>query len=76
MKAFRRFSLVFLLLFCACPVAADAGPPTVGGELPDIVLNALEDTGDMNYLGVSGKGTFRIPDITARLVIIEIFSMY
>lgn len=76
MKTLRCVPLLVLVLLWSIPAAADTAPPQVGGELPEIVLHALEDAGDMAYLGVDGKASFKIPEIQARLVIVEIFSMY
>jgi len=56
------------------PLAALAAAPAVGGVLPDITLTAPADRGERAYLGVSGA--FKIPQIKAQAVIIEIFSMY
>ena len=58
------------------PNAAANEPPPVGGVLPDIVLNVPQKPELQSYLGVAGKKTFRIPEIHAEVVIIEIFSMY
>lgn len=51
-------------------------PPAKGGVLPRIGLPVPKDPGEKSYLGVSGSGFFRIPQIKAKVVIIEIFSMY
>jgi peroxiredoxin len=48
--------------------------PVLGGVLPDISLSAPTDRSDKAYLGISGS--FKIPQIKAQVVIIEIFSMY
>ena len=51
-------------------------PPVKGGVLPRIKLPVPKDPGEKSYLGLSGSGFFRIPQIKAQIVIIEIFSMY
>jgi hypothetical protein len=56
--------------------AAANQPPPVGGVLPDIVLDVPQNPELQSYLGLAGKKTFRIPEIQAEVVIIEIFSMY
>jgi hypothetical protein len=77
-----KFMLKFILALILCPLAvagfavAKVKPPAEGGILPDIVLNAPEDSELQQYLGVAGKKTFTIPEIKAEVVIIEIFSMY
>ena len=51
-------------------------PPVKGGVLPRVKLPVPKDPGEKSYLGLSGNGFFRIPQIKAQVVIIEIFSMY
>lgn len=51
-------------------------PPSEGGTLPQFELSVPEDAQARAYLGLPGSGRFAIPQIKARLVIIEIFSMY
>ena len=58
------------------PAATASQPPPVGGVLPDIVLDVPQNPELKSYLGLTGKKTFRIPEIQAEVVIIEIFSMY
>ena len=70
---------ISILVFCAIPVwlaSAATQPPPVGGVLPEIVLKAPDRPEHQAYLGVQEKQTFTIPEIDARIVIIEIFSMY
>ncbi len=80
MKKFVVFWLVvFMLLFAVSISSAMAGsPPAVGAPLPEIKLPIPKDSADKKYLdlGFFGFGTFKIPEIKANLVIIEIFSMY
>ena len=79
----KKFTLCLLLAvlcagFTAVPSAA-ATLPAVGGQLPDFTLPAPKDSADKSYLGVSGllfSGPFKIPQIKASVVIVEIFSMY
>lgn len=44
--------------------------------LPDFRLPVPGDRSEKEYLGISGKNTFRIGDINAQIVIIEIFSFH
>jgi len=53
-----------------------AGPPLVGGILPEWTLEVPKNGAEKTYLGLSGAGVFKIPQIQAKTVIIEIFSMY
>ena len=79
----KKFTLCLLLAvlfacFTAIPSAAST-LPAVGGQLPDFTLPAPKDSADKSYLGVSGglfSGAFKIPQIKASVVLIEIFSMY
>ncbi len=77
-----RFILQFIFALILCPLAvvgfagAAIKPPAEGGILPEIVLSAPENSELQQYLGVTGKKTFTIPEIKAEVVLIEIFSMY
>jgi len=51
-------------------------PPVKGDMLPDIKIPVPVNTTDSSYLGLKSIGFFKIPQIKARAVIIEIFSMY
>lgn len=51
-------------------------PPEKGGTFPDIVLSVPADPADRRYLGLPESGMFKIPDIKAGVVIIEVFNMY
>jgi thiol-disulfide isomerase/thioredoxin len=73
-----RLVVIMLLLAVVSSLTAASSPPVVGGTLPDIKLPIPKDSAEKNYLdlGFFGFGTFKIPEIKAKLVIIEIFSMY
>jgi thiol-disulfide isomerase/thioredoxin len=66
----------FLFLIVCDPNLASNLPPAKGGVLPRIKLPVPKNPAEKSYLGISGSGLFRIPQIKARVVIIEIFSMY
>ena len=70
--------LVFFLLLMGggLPAAAATSPPWEGGTLPDFSLPVPENPAQRAYLGLEGGGAFKIPQIKADVVIIEIFSMY
>lgn len=55
-------------------VAGDA--PRPGESLPSITLPVPEGADHRAYLGLSGNNRFKIGQIQAQVVIIEIFSMY
>jgi thiol-disulfide isomerase/thioredoxin len=51
-------------------------PPQKGETLPLINLQVPKSPAEKEYLGLSGEGSFRIPQIKAKVVIVQIFSMY
>ena len=69
---------VMILLFLAfiSPALAANKPPEKGETLPVMNLPIPKNPEERNYLGLSGSGSFKIPQIKAKVVIIEIFSMY
>ncbi|NPU83939.1 MAG: TlpA family protein disulfide reductase [Syntrophaceae bacterium] len=69
------------MLLCAVLVSGWSGvslaQPPVGGTLPEFTLSAPKDGGEKSYLGLSWLNrSFRIPELKAQVVIVEIFSMY
>ena len=69
--------VVILAIFLSVGAApAVVQPPPEGGVLPDMELSVPKNPEYQQYLGLSGKDTFRIPEIKADVVIVEIFSMY
>ncbi len=71
-----RVLWILLVIVLVGPVAILAQALQKGGQLPSIVLPIPKSAEDKVYLGLSGSGTFKIPQIKADVVIIEIFSMY
>jgi thiol-disulfide isomerase/thioredoxin len=67
-------AMSFLLLGSGILMANS--PPEEGGVLPEINLPVPKDSGSRDYLGLSGKEMFQIPQIKAKVVIVEVFSMY
>jgi thiol-disulfide isomerase/thioredoxin len=51
-------------------------PPEKGEVLPVMNLPTPKNPDERSYLGLSGSGLFKIPQIKAKVGIIEIFSMY
>ena len=67
---------IFLLLSIGL-LSAGIAPPKEGEVLPEITLSVPEMSTQQDYLGIAkNKKTFRIPEIKAEVVLIEIFSMY
>jgi len=58
------------------PVTAADKPPVKRDPLLRIRLPVPKDIGLKSYLGISGNGYFKIPQIKASTVIVEIFSLY
>jgi hypothetical protein len=65
-----------VVLLAAGAAWADNLPPAVGGTLPDFTITAPKAIADQEYLGLAGPTNFKIGDIQAAVVIIEIFNMY
>ena len=68
--------MTILLFSLGSGDALAASLPIKGGVLPALNLPVPKDTDERDYLGLSGAGSFRIPQIKARMVILELFSMY
>jgi len=81
----KRVGLLLLVLFsvsaggCVIPMpdcrAADA-PPAEGAVLPDFKLPVSPLTEENQYLGVGQAGSFKVDQILADIVILEVFNMY
>ena len=69
---------VIILLFSITvfPALTADKPPEKGEALPVINLPVPKNPEERNYLGLSGSGLFKIPQIRANAVIVELFSMY
>jgi peroxiredoxin len=68
------FFLAVFMMTAIC--AAEISPPQVGGVFPEIELLKPINSAELKYLGLSGSGIFKIQQVKADVVIIEIFSMY
>ena len=78
MKKVSIANWVFIfLLFSIGVLFAETTPPKEGGVLPEITLSVPDMHTHQDYLGIANdKKTFHIPEIKAKVVLIEIFSMY
>jgi len=65
-----------LLLALVFPVLSANKPPEKGETLPVFTLPIPKTPAEKAYLGLSGDGFFKVPQIKARVVIVEIYSMY
>ena len=59
--------------FCA---SADADLPTAGQQLPDFSLQVPASAQGQAYLGVSGDSVFKLTDIPANVLLLEIMGVY
>ena len=76
-RKISSLAIVILVLFMAKAIsAAEINPPQVGGVFPEIELLKSSNPVDLKYLGLSGSGIFKIQQVKADVVIVEIFSMY
>jgi len=76
-RKISSLAVITLALFMATAIsAAENSPPKVGSALPEIELLKSNNSANLKYLGLSGNGFFKINQIKATVVIIEIFSMY
>jgi peroxiredoxin len=69
-------SLMLCMTMSGLNVLAGRAPSAKGEQLPDISLKVPEDQAQKEYLGLQGNGMFKVPQIMAKVVVIEIFSMY
>ncbi|HPC75053.1 MAG TPA: TlpA disulfide reductase family protein [Syntrophales bacterium] len=77
MKKILVLAVVAAVALSGSTAAAQGAQPKAGDRLFDFTLPVPGDRADRNYLGLSGWGkTFKIADIQANLVLIEILSMY
>jgi thiol-disulfide isomerase/thioredoxin len=69
---------IVLALFMATAIsAAENSAPKVGSPMPAIELPMLNNPADLQYLGLSAGGkSFRINQVKAKVVILQIYSMY
>lgn len=64
------------VLFNPFACSATDKPPEEGAVLPEMKLPVPQNSEEVKYLGIKQKDFFRIPQVQAELVIIEVFSMY
>ena len=79
-RIFMPFMIISLLLLSHGNLTLAANttalPPAKGGTFPLINLQVPKDPAEKMYLGLSGTGFFRIPQIKAQAVVIKIFNLY
>ena len=69
--------LLLVLGLTLIPFGQAAAAPLAKGEpFPAITLPIPKDAEEKNYLGLTGSGVFKITQVKAQALLIEIFSMY
>ncbi len=68
--------IVISLLMAISSTLASSVPPSKSDALPKINLPIPKNPAEKSYLGLPGTGSFKIPQIKAKVVIVEVFSMY
>jgi len=58
------------------PGVAAKSSPSTGDGLHEITLTVPSELSERSYLGLPSSGVFKVHEIEAEIVIIEIFSMY
>ncbi len=77
MKKILVLAIVTALVLAGSPAVSQGAQPKAGDRLFDFTLPVPSESADRSYLGLSGWGkTFKIADVKASLVLIEILSMY
>jgi hypothetical protein len=76
-SAFKVFVTLAVILFTSSATAGSSIQPPADGEvLPEFDLAVPQNQEHQEYLGISGKTSFKIPEIKTEVVIIEIFNMH
>ena len=68
--------IIFLSWGLHAPAFAEGSFPVKGESLPGIRLPIPKDSNEKKYLGLSGDGFFKIPQIKSKGVLIKIFNLY
>lgn len=75
MKMYGLLGLILLLSFNATAAAAETAA-VKESDLLSVSLTVPASAEHREYLGLKASGTFTLTDIRARVILIEIFSMY
>jgi peroxiredoxin len=73
---FLLIIITYLMLLGQQIQAVECITPPEGGAFPEITLSVPQNASEMDYLGIKGKGTFKISQIKVHVMILEVFSMY
>ncbi|MDC7217745.1 MAG: TlpA disulfide reductase family protein [Spirochaetales bacterium] len=72
----RKICFVLIMLSLLISSMAYAAPPESGMNFPDIPLEGKITDSQKNYLSLKGTGPWKVSDIDADYIIIEVYSMY
>ena len=76
-KIFGLATAMLVIFMANVTGAAENTAPPVGRPLPEMELLLPNNSGELKYLGLRSSGkTFQISQIKARIVILQIYSMY
>ena len=75
-KALYIFAALVCFTFFPQVARSGVSTPVKGDPFPDIILSVPENPLDKAYLGLREKDTFKLSQIKADVLIIEVFSMY
>jgi peroxiredoxin len=70
------FAAILCFTFSYQAAQADNHTPAKGESFPDIAFVMPDKPFDKDYLGLKGKNTFKLSQVRADVVILEIYSMY
>ncbi len=76
MKSIQHVVFLTLILATMASAAGAADVPSAKGSVVATIILPVPAGQDRDYLGLAGAGYFRIPQLKARVVIVEVFSMY
>lgn len=76
MRRFHLFAVVFILLLAAQAALAAGAIPAPGQTLPALTLKTPVFGQDAQELGVAGKKTFRLQDVKAKVIVLEVIGVY
>lgn len=68
--------IVLCLVVSGSSLAFDTKPPAVGDVFPEITFSIPGESDYRTYLGLSKGEYFSIQDIKAKVVVVEVLSMY
>ncbi len=75
----KKTKFILLSIFVLIFVSYSSGIekiPVEGESFPDISITSPDNKDDISYLGIKENKSFKLGQIKADLVIVEIFSMY